>query len=137
DKLVLDASVAAKLYFIEAGSEATEAAMAKASFVIAPDLLHLEIANVAAKHVRRRTATPAAAASAVATASTLLDEAVPARDLASRAFTMAAEHGFSAYDGAYLALAETRGLKLLTADVHLARRAGEVGLGDLVWLLGD
>jgi predicted nucleic acid-binding protein len=57
--------------------------------------------------------------------------------LADRAFQLSCEHGLSAYDGAYLALAEDEGLRVLTADIRLLRRAETSGLSHLVQALAD
>jgi predicted nucleic acid-binding protein len=135
DSVVLDASVAAKLYFTEASSDAAEAAVRAAGGLIAPELLFLELASVAAKNVRRGTASMAAAATAMTLVRDLLDEAAPLESLFVRAFQFAAQHGVSAYDGAYLALAEERDLKVLTADARLVRRVEAEGLAHLVQTL--
>lgn len=132
---VIDASVLAKLYFDEVGSDQADDAVRGAYRVIAPDLLFHEMASIAAKNVRRGTASMDQAARAIASSIDLLDETVPAIELAPRAFELAATHGFSAYDGAYLALAELRTLELLTADGRLLRRARDVGMGAFVRLL--
>src|SRR5882757_7637817 len=115
DRFVVDASVAAKLLFTEALSDAAEAAMRAARSVIAPDLLFIELASIAAKRVRQGTSPPAMAARAMEMVDALLDESVALATLAKRAFEIASEHGVSAYDGAYLALAEARELRVLTA----------------------
>jgi predicted nucleic acid-binding protein len=132
DSIVVDASVAAKLYFTESLSDEAAAALRQAGQLIAPDLLFVEMASIAAKRVRRGTSLLGAATEAMRSVGELLDEAVATPSLAERAFELAAQHGVSAYDGAYLALAERRGLRLLTADFGLVRRAQEAGLGDLL-----
>jgi predicted nucleic acid-binding protein len=130
--VVLDASVAAKLYFTEEMSDLAEAAVRAADLLIAPDLVFIELASVAAKQVRRGVTTADTGAIAMNLMHGLLDESVPLEGLAGRAFDFAQHHGVSAYDGAYLALAEERGLQVLTADVRLVRRAELEGLSHLV-----
>ena len=132
DDLVVDASVAAKLFFVEDLSDRAEAALREAGRLIAPELLFVEIASVAAKQVRRGVTSPERAAGVVASVIQLMDEVSPLSELARRAFVLAEAHGFSAYDGTYLALAEARGLRLITADEKLVRKAGGVGLSHLV-----
>lgn len=132
---VLDASVAAKFFFPEAGSSAAFALIRSGTYFIAPDLIYAEMASIAAKHVRRRGVSYALASQVQPRLRALLDETVPVKDLAEDAFDLAARHGFSAYDGVYLALARTRGLVVVTADVRLARKAAEVGLDGYVSLL--
>ena len=136
-EVVIDASVAAKVFFDEDDSELAEAALAGTGPLIAPDLLFAELASIAAKRVRRGQSTAEQGRQAVTAVGELLFESAPTPPLAARAFTLAAEHGFSAYDGVYLALAEQRGLRMLTADAKLARRAAGAGLSTLVWLLGE
>jgi predicted nucleic acid-binding protein len=133
--VIIDASVAAKLYFSEELSEEAEAAIRRAGDLIAPNLLYIEMASLAAKRVRRGTSPYEAAAHAMGLVRDLLDEAVPVESLAQRACELSAEHGVSAYDGAYLALAEARGLRVLTADFRLVRRAEACGLSHLILAL--
>ena len=134
---VIDASVAAKLYFEEEFSELARLRVAEADQLIAPDLFHLEIANIAVKRVRRGTASEPAASAAVVGASRIVDEFVAHGALTPHAYALARDHSFSAYDAAYLALADARGLKLLTADAKLAGLASLAGLGRLVDLLQE
>jgi len=134
---VVDASVAAKLFFFEDGSDHAAATIRDAERLIAPDLLFIEMASIAAKNVRRGTSSQGEAARAVNSLTAFLDELVPARELAFRAFELATVHGFSAYDGIYIALAEQRLFVVLTADVKMARRAAEAGLSRFVQVLGD
>jgi predicted nucleic acid-binding protein len=129
---VIDASVAAKLHFFEGGSDQAAAFVEDADRLVAPDLLFIEMASIAAKNVRRKIASRDRARLAVAAVTELLDAAVSLSDLAPRAFELAAAHGFSAYDGAYLALAEAEGIELVTADEKLVRRAREANLSHLV-----
>jgi predicted nucleic acid-binding protein len=133
DEIVVDASVVAKCFFNEEGSTAARAFVAGGgSALIAPDLIFAEVASVAAKYVRRGLIPRELGADAVTALGELLDEVVPMRDLAARAFQLAAEHGFSAYDSLYLALAEQRRTRMATADLKLVARAGVAGLSGLV-----
>ena len=50
-------------------------------------------------------------------------------DAAGRWLTLAREGGLSAYDAAYLDLAQRRGLRLATLDRKLARAARQMGVG--------
>ena len=137
DRVIVDASVAAKIYFMEEFSSEAISALRLAEGLIAPELLFIEMASLAAKRVRQGTATLDEAAQAVSQVRSLLDEAVPMAGLAQRAFELSAEHGVSAYDGSYLALADDRGLRVLTADFRLVRRAEACGLSHLVRALGS
>ena len=130
--LVIDASVAVKFYFDETASDAARDILTSGDGLIAPDLLFIEMASVAAKRVKGGLSTPAEAMLAVTAIRGQIDVVVPVGELADRAFELACEHGMSAYDGAYLALAERRGAVVVTADVRLVKRAASVGLAHLV-----
>lgn len=135
-EVVLDASVAAKSFFEEEGSVAALRLLRSGVSLIAPDLIHVEMASIAAKQVRQRGTPPSTARRAMAGLRAVLRESVPLEDLAEEAFDLAAEHGFSAYDGTYLALARMRGLVVVTADVKFARKAAVARLADHITLLG-
>lgn len=128
DEFVLDASVAAKCFFEEEDSEAADQLLQSGARLIAPDLIHVEMASIAAKQVRQRGASQEVARRAVVGLQAILSESVPSKALAEEAFNLATNHGFSAYDGTYLALARERGLVVVTADVKFARKAAEAGL---------
>jgi predicted nucleic acid-binding protein len=134
-EMVLDASVAAKFFFPEAGSRAAFALKRSGTRFIAPDLIFAEMASIAAKHVRRHGASLLMASSVHPGVCAFVDETAPLNELAEEAFDLAARYGFSAYDGMYLVLARRRGLVVITADVRFARKAAEVGLADHVTLL--
>jgi len=134
-EFVLDASVAAKVIFQERGTLAARSLVMSGSRLIAPDLIYAEMASIAAKQVRRHGTPQAEARRAISELRRLLNETIPLIDLVEAAFDLAAQHGFSAYDGTYLALARTRGLVVVTADVKFMRKAAEAGLADHVTLL--
>ena len=130
--IVLDASVAAKFFFNEDGSDRAEALLTSGVVVAAPDLLFLEMASIAATQVRRGLAPEATARDAINAIVDLIDEVAPARDLRVRAYIFARDDGFSAYDGSYLALADRLGIPLVTADDRLIERARAAGVARLV-----
>jgi predicted nucleic acid-binding protein len=132
---VLDASVAAKCFIEEEGSDEARRRVLGELEWIAPDLIFLEVASVAMKAVRKNAIGIDGARQAVGALGQLLAETISGRVLCERAFQLAAEHGFSAYDAAYLALAQREGCRLLTADRRLVERAHAVGLGEFVELL--
>ncbi len=135
DEVVLDASVAADYFFSGLGSVAAQAFVRSGPRMIAPDLIFAEFASVATKFVRRGLVHRAVARNAIARVPLLVHEVAPLRDLAGPAYDLATGHGFSAYDAVYLALALRRGLRLVTADAKLARRAADVGFAASVRLL--
>jgi predicted nucleic acid-binding protein len=130
--LVVDASVAAKMFFHEKGSDRARALLTSGTTFAAPDLLFLEVASIATKQVRRGLCAPELAREAVVSMVDVIDEVVPCRELRLRAFIFARDDGFSAYDGSYLALADRLGVPLVTADDKLVERARTVGVGRLV-----
>lgn len=134
---VLDASVAVKCLVDEADSHLARPAVAGRADWIAPDLIFLEIASVALKSMRRGLIDRAQAEAMVSRLPRLLAETAPSETLAGAAFRLAADHGFSAYDAAYLALAESRRTTVLTADLQLVARAKTAGLGHLVTALAS
>ncbi|MBU4436245.1 MAG: type II toxin-antitoxin system VapC family toxin [Alphaproteobacteria bacterium] len=136
-EIVLDASVAAKCFFPETNTTLAVDLIASGVWVVAPDLIFAEMASIAAKRVRRDGFDRELARRAVEKVDMLLHEIFPMAPLRERAFDLAMLHGISAYDGSYLALAEMRGSRLVTADIRLARSARQAGLGSLLTVLGE
>jgi len=132
DLCILDASIAVKCLVEEADSDRARAALASCTDWAAPDLIFLEVASVALKSMRRGWLDRAQAEAMVAALPKILAEVVSSDSLAAPAFQLAADHGFSAYDAAYLALAAARNARVLTADLKLAERARSAGLEHLV-----
>lgn len=132
DEWVVDASVAAKWLVEEDGSDAARRLAANGAHFIAPDLIYAEIASVISKWVKRGQAPDGLGATAIATLDEVLSEATPLAALGTRPFDLAVGYGFSAYDACYLALAEQRGLRMITADLKLVTRAAACGLSNLV-----
>lgn len=127
-EVVVDASVAAKVFITEAGSAKARALFLSGIKAVAPDLVIVELTNVAAKHVRRGDIPRLVGARMAASALAIYDELAPCADLMARAFALAADHGLSTYDATYVALAEARGCDLITADLRLIARAAQAGL---------
>lgn len=136
EPLILDASVIVKCFLIEKDSDIARLAVAERDDWIAPDLLFLEVASVAVKSLRRGLIDRTLADAMVAMSSRLVTTTAPSSALYRDAFRLAADHGFSPYDAAYLALALSRGRSVLTADAKLAERADASGLGGCVRRLG-
>ncbi len=135
DELVIDASVAAKIFFTEDGSEAARTLAASGQRFSAPEFIALEIASIGAKYARKGEIDVDHGTLAIQSLSELIDHFEPVLNLGERALILAVEHGFSVYDASYLALAEMRQCKVITADRKLHLRAQEVGLGALTRLL--
>lgn len=129
--VVIDASVMGAAFFTETLTAQAQQLLGQDRRFIAPDLLLVEMASLASKKVRRGDASQQDAARALGQIGLLISEFVPGGGHFERAFELAAQHGMSAYDGLYLAIAEERGAQVVTADQKLVRRAGEAGLAHL------
>jgi predicted nucleic acid-binding protein len=127
---VLDNSVLLGWFVPTQGSAYTQriAERAKREDPVVPALWELEFANALIVLKRRRVLAPHAVAVALDRAARL-KLTVDREALAPRALVAVGErHGISAYDAAYLELAERRGVPLATRDLSLSRAARAVGL---------
>jgi len=127
-EVVVDASVAAKVFITEVGSADARSLFFSGIKAIAPDLVIVELTNVAVKCVRRDDIPRLVGERMVDSVRRLFDELAPTGDLVARAFALAADHGLSTYDATYVALAEARGCDLVTSDLRLVQRATQAGL---------
>jgi predicted nucleic acid-binding protein len=118
--LVVDASVLAAALFAETDQEQALALM-RGRALCAPQVIDLEMANVALNKLRRKLAAPDAAAEALATFVALDIERCPVAT--DGVFSLAAQWGLSAYDAAYLWLAAERAAPLATFDTRLGEAA--------------
>lgn len=137
DEIVLDASVAAKCFFPEPGSDLANAMVLSGVRIVAPELIYAEVAHVAARRARRGEADPMIAKRAIEALEELIDETCPLASLRVRAFDLALSSDLSAYDAMYVALAEARDVRLVTADARLVQAARSAGLAAHVVLLGS
>ena len=135
---IVDASVGIKLFLVEPLSERADAlfdylsATPPAHFY-APDLFFIECTNILWKYVRRFGYPPDSAKQDVADLTRLPLQVVPTADLAEAALALAVSHQITAYDAAYVALAQRLSLPLVTADEALVRRLTGTDL-DVRWL---
>ncbi len=135
--LVVDASVACKWFIVEDGADAAERLLAAGEALLAPDLIVPEVCNVACLKLRSGQIGAEHAASMVDGLPDLLDELVPSEQLAARAFAIAGSLAHPAYDCFYLALAELRATRLVTADRRLIGRLVTTPWANLIVGLGD
>jgi predicted nucleic acid-binding protein len=137
---VVDASVGIKLFLIEPLSDRTDALFAHLadeppSRFYVPDLFFVECTKILWKYVRRFGYPADAAQQDVAHLTRLPLQVVSTVALAEAALELSAQHGSTAYDSAYVALAQQLSLPLVTADEALARRFENTSLN--VRFLGD
>src|ERR1044072_5688130 len=121
--LVVDASVAARWFLTGEKCDESAALLRSGERLIAPDLVIVEASNAAWK-ARTFSGIPLETVTDVVEKSArLFHELVPAADLKDKALEIALALRHPAYDCFYLALAEQRECKLVTADERLLARA--------------
>jgi predicted nucleic acid-binding protein len=125
--LVVDASAVTELLLGRPAARAVEEQLRGHDFDLhAPHLLDVEVLSALRRIVAAGDASPDRAGDAVVDLLDLPLERYPHDGLAPRIWALRAN--FSAYDAAYVALAEAitdGGAPLLTADARLARAAGD------------
>lgn len=127
---VIDASVMIKLLIAEAYSmealhivrELLSSLTVEKTTIIVPDLLFIECANILWKRTARGELTAEHGHVQLQRLRAMNIPVAPMLLLAERAFDMACQYGISAYDAAYVALAERHNAILLTADERLRNR---------------
>jgi predicted nucleic acid-binding protein len=132
-EIVLDSSVALAWVLPDETSSRADRLLAKASresVFWVPALWWYEVANALTAAQRRRRLTEADRARAIELYGTLpvrTDAALDAHAL-WRFQVLAEEHGLSAYDAAYMELAQRKGLRFATFDGRLATAARRAGI---------
>jgi predicted nucleic acid-binding protein len=136
DPVVVDASVVIKWYVPEENHEKARAILASERPLLAPDLVLAEVGNILWKKVRRG---EFSRDDADAIAERFLRETnvsvVSATVLLLRALSIATEHGISAYDALYVALAVLDDIVVVTADARLVNALARTPLARHVRLL--
>ncbi len=94
----------------------------KDSIIFVPDLFFLECANILWKKVQHGDFQADTATANMDDLLRLKIVTTPLKKLSIRAVQLACELNISAYDAAYVALAEQKSVPLLTADMALARK---------------
>ncbi|MEJ0077381.1 MAG: type II toxin-antitoxin system VapC family toxin [Alphaproteobacteria bacterium] len=130
--IVVDASVAMRWSVTLSQSDRAEALLQYDEPIIAPDLVLAEITNAALKAAVFSGASPEAVTLLVRESADYFDELVPAVDLKDRALEIALALKHPAYDCFYLALAEQRECKLVTADERLRGRCARTPFAKLI-----
>jgi len=133
--LVVDASVAARWFLSTEKADAAVVLLTSGDRLIAPDLVIVEVTNAAWKAAVFGNVPIETASDFVHKSAALFHELVPASQLKDRAFEIALTLRHPAYDCFYLALAEKRACKLVTADERLQRRCAGTPFAALVTTL--
>jgi predicted nucleic acid-binding protein len=106
----------------ERSVDALAARAALADGAIAPHLIDAEVGQALRAMVRRGELDDDAARRALVTGQLLVDDRVPHHPFTHRAWEL--RDNLTFYDALYVAIAEARGLTLLTADARLAASPG-------------
>lgn len=127
-RVVLDA--AAALEAVLPGPRAAEVldALASATLVLAPGLLHCEVANVLWKLVRHGDLPADQAPPLLEAAAGLVDVVIPDEELTTEALGLALTAGHTVYDMTYAVLARRHACAVLTMDQKLARTLRSLGI---------
>jgi predicted nucleic acid-binding protein len=134
--LVVDASVAAKWFIEEAGRQQALRLLEMPDRQ-APDLLVVEVANIAWKKTLRGEIGATQAQFICASVAHCFDTLHSSDSLIERAAVMALDLRHPVYDCLYLACAERCGARLVTADRRLITTVLETPLAALVMRLDD
>ena len=132
-RYVIDTSALIRAYLrdgpeVEKVSSVLDAAARGECLLFAPELLLVEFASVLLKKQRQALLTKAEVKALMGDVCTLPLRLYPHAPLVGLALELASEHGLSAYDALFLALARLEKCPLLTADDRLALRARREGL---------
>jgi predicted nucleic acid-binding protein len=133
--VVVDASVAAMWFLPEPRSELAASLLDAPCEIVAPDLLHIEVANAFLKAARRGAIDSTDAAAALARLAAPSVRFEHSGSYAETAFELAERHGGSVYDGVYIALAKALSATIATNDTELAQTARSAAVP--VWHLAD
>lgn len=125
--LTLDASLAVKCVFDEAGSADVRALVGHET-VIAPDFLLLETHHVLWKRVRRKEMSLDALSAATSFLRASFDRLVPSDQLIESATQLSIALDHAVYDCLYIALARRENVPLATADTKQAAAAMRAGI---------
>ncbi|MBL0169657.1 MAG: type II toxin-antitoxin system VapC family toxin [Gemmatimonadaceae bacterium] len=129
--MVLDASVVVELVLAsQAGTAAMARLVADNALLHAPELLDIEVLHVLRRAALLGQLTPQRAEQAIGVLESLPLTRHPHAPLRRRCWQLRAN--FSAYDAAYVALAEGLGARLMTRDARIARAPGLGAVVELV-----
>jgi predicted nucleic acid-binding protein len=120
--LVVDASIIAPVV-ADGGADGTRYRhRLRGERLVAPDLMRIEVLSVLRRQLRQGSLAKSEADAAVGDLLSLAVEILPTVTLVSRIWEL--RDNVTTYDACYVALAESLGCALLTADGRLARASG-------------
>jgi len=139
--LVLDTSVVAKWFLPEPLSDRADRILEDVRLgrlrPAAPDLIVYEFANILWQRLKKGEISRRQSDVIMKDFERLPINLAPGDVLGSRALEMAVETGCTAYDGAFIALADSLGTRLVTADRRLTARLADTRFSRTVLWLGD
>lgn len=116
---VVDASVAAKWFFNEELTDQARELLGSEAELLAPDLVLSEVCNVGWKRMMRNEVSAEQARAIAKALPEMFSLLVPSVELIELAMDLAIALSHPAYDCFYIALAQGRGIPLVTADRRL------------------
>jgi predicted nucleic acid-binding protein len=134
---IIDASVAAKWFFLEEDHAAALSILKRGEPLHAPKFVLIELANIAWLKLQKGEGTPLQAARVPRVALVAFDELHDDADWLPRAIEIAAELRHPVYDCLYLAGAEALKATVLTADRRFLRQAHGTNHENRVILFSD
>lgn len=135
--IVVDASVALKWFLPEPDSPKAEELLESHEILVAPTLIVSEVCNATWKRLRRGETTAQHADWVPDRVGAIGMILIPDEALAAAAMQIARRLDHPVYDCFYLALAEQRDAKMVTADRPLIARLHGTGWEDRVQALAD
>jgi len=137
-RYVVDASVAARWYFPEELTEAAEALLETANIeLLAPDLLHVEMAALVRERVRRGEIDPGTAERVLEALRKAPVDLRSSSDLAQQAVSLSLREGIGLHDAFYLTLGMQAGCPVVTADPRLVEMLRATPFAQHVLWIGD
>ena len=133
--MILDTSVLYDVVVDGAGSETARTFIREAQSLWCPELIRIEMASALTRAVRRRELGNEAAQAAYRVAVDLVPDVENNAPLLPRAFEMSLDLGHPFADCVFLALAETRSVRLATSDARFARKLAGTSYARLIHLI--
>ncbi len=135
--LVVDASIAAKWFFTEPGSDMAERLLATDLPLYAPDLIMPEVTNVLWKRWRTHAIAQEFAEHLITALPTMFQHLFASAELAERVWYWSHSLNHPAYDCFYIACAQHIEGRMVTVDARLLAAVKGTAAGPLVCHLRD